>query len=360
MGTAGSGVQPARTVTSKPQTTASSALFEASLRNFCRPNDDRRKAWNPSCRIAYKSKVIEPHGSRETFQLIQPFETAKCASKAKPFTPVQIKSFPPICAQSVKVSARYQSGNDNTNQAMDNLKCLVDNFVRKLFSGAGNFDESALEELRMTFSRIQQNSTTAQDEGQNGSNVVQNGSCGSQQTLYQTVLWCIIFQACIDVLSKPSETCSVDHLLNRSWKYLENMRSILQPYISIEEEKHTVLHSKVNVNQSNRADFFEGSDGFSSHLTEQSQSWDSYTSTRSPRTTSYRNKGIQTLTPQMIPPSTGSLRHSCQEPEPEGLRRKYESSKRELAVEADREARVTNDYGIAEAIMQKTRFKTQN
>ncbi|KAL7052891.1 hypothetical protein AAHC03_026476 [Spirometra sp. Aus1] len=435
MGTSGLGVQPARAVGPKPHANASSALFEASLRNFCRPYDDRRKAWNPSCRIAYKSKVLEPHGSREALQLIQPFESPKCAPKTKAFAPTLMKSSPPIWPQSVKLSARCQPSNDNTSQAMEALKTLVDNFVRKLFSGDDNFDEKALEELRMRFKSIQQNSMANQDEGQNGSNVVQNNACSSQQTLYQTVMWCIVFQACIDVLSKPNEICSVDLLLHRSWKYLENMRSILEPFVVSEEEKHAGLHSRVNMNQSNRADFFEENDAISSHVTEPIQSWDSYASTisaasslplvestkatevhrktynsrsqqqasessckhrrqecrelccekwinafpgtakvehssavsqsylrdarvgtenqyinrvpekgirvplgvsRPTQATSCSNKGIQTSTPQGHLLSTKTAENVFQEPEPEGLRREYESTRRELAVEADR------------------------
>lgn len=227
--------------------------FEASLRNPSLSLANKRRGWNSSNRI-----------SRQDYECALPFSqklvkggmadsnerVSKAPSKRKPAC---------ISRSNVEVAAQYFPANGITMQTMHTLKGLVDNFVENLIKGTGQFDAESLEDLNKVFSKITKDQVNKfklaaliqrQSDPDQGSrmNLPNN-------TLYQSLLWCLIFQASIDLLSKETTNCSVSGLLERAWDYIKNLKKFFRPFIKTSnDESNDNVVVELNQNQSNVRD----------------------------------------------------------------------------------------------------------
>ncbi|VDD80956.1 unnamed protein product [Mesocestoides corti] len=142
---------------------------------------------------------------------------------------------------------------------MHTLKDLVDNFVQNLIQGTDQFDVQRLQQLHGLFATItkdQMKSFKLSALQQRQNEAKRNHPTKSpNDTLYQSLLWCLIFQASIDMLSNSSSICSSSNLLERAWEYVENLRKLFHPFIKhnaggADYGKKSRI-ANVNLNQSN-------------------------------------------------------------------------------------------------------------
>ncbi|KAL5962511.1 hypothetical protein TSMEX_009754 [Taenia solium] len=238
-----------------PRTVANGgvASFEASLRNPSLSLVNKRRGWNSSNRISHQdyecalplTQKLVKGGIPDSNDRV-----SKAPSKRKPAC---------ISRSNVEVAAQCFPANGITMQTMHALKGLVDNFVENLIKGTGQFDAGSLEGLNKAFSKItkdQVNKFKLAALNQRQSDAAHDCRMNlPADTLYQSLLWCLIFQASIDLLSKENTNCSVSGLLERAWDYIKNLKEFFRPFIktSTDESNDNVV-VELNQNQSNVRD----------------------------------------------------------------------------------------------------------
>ncbi|KAL5105005.1 hypothetical protein TcWFU_008389 [Taenia crassiceps] len=227
--------------------------FEASLRNPSLSLANRRRGWNSSNRISHQDyecalPMPQKHVKRGFTDLDE--RVSKASFKQKPAC---------MSRSNVEVAAQFFPVNGINMQTMHALKGLVDNFVENLTKGTGQFDAESLESLNKVFSKVTKDQVNkfklaALNQRQNDPDHDSRKNL-PVDTLYQSLLWCLIFQASIDLLSKETTNCSVSSLLERAWDYLKNLREFFRPFIKpTADESDDKVVVELNQNQSNVKD----------------------------------------------------------------------------------------------------------
>lgn len=232
--------------------TAAPASFEASLRSSTLPVLTQKKAWNSNKRasgtkVDGRLKAASKPPQKVTLSTIK----GSSIGAKPPKVPTPTRS-------NVEVTAQCFPATGITIQTMHSLKDLVDNFVQSLLKGTGQFDASRLESLRQMFATITKDqvqnfklSPPLRGQPAQGQPHASSNHSAPCETLYQSLLWCLIFQASIDMLSTETHDCSVNNLLDRAWDYLENLRGFFIPFVRSKEEEEQRLMVTLNQNQSN-------------------------------------------------------------------------------------------------------------
>ncbi|EUB55751.1 hypothetical protein EGR_09409 [Echinococcus granulosus] len=237
----------------RPVANGGAVSFEASLRNPTLSLSDKRRGWNSSNRIShqdYECPLPLPQKPVKGGMTDLNERVSKAPSKRKPTY---------ISRSNVEVSAQCLPTNGITVQTMHALKGLVDNFVENLIKGTGQFDAESLEGLNKVFAKITKDqvnkfkvSTLNQRQSDHDPHSQMNLPA---DTLYQSLLWCLIFQASIDLLSKETTNCSVSGLLQRAWGYTKNLKEFFRPFIKTSANgSNDKVAVELNQNQSNVRD----------------------------------------------------------------------------------------------------------
>ncbi|VDM18200.1 unnamed protein product [Hydatigera taeniaeformis] len=239
-------------IVSRPLANGGVVSFEASLRNPSLPLSNKRRGWNSSNRIShqdYECALSQPQKPVRGGVTDLTERLSKASSKRKPAC---------ISRSTVEVAAQSFPAHGITVQTMHTLKGLVDNFVENLINGTNQFNTESLEGLNKVFSKITKDQVNkfklaALNQRQSDPNQDFRMSLPTD-TLYRSLLWCLIFQASIDLLSKETTNCSVFGLLERAWSYIQNLKEFFRPFIKTTDEVNDSVAVELNQNQSNVRD----------------------------------------------------------------------------------------------------------
>ena len=224
----------------RPMPSTGSISFEASLRNSSVSLANRRRGWNSSNRISYQPLEYTPPVS----------QTSNKKSKQSLSNP---RPKPSISRSNVEC---IPPANGTSTQTIQMLKELVDNLVHNLLKGTAQFDTESLDVLNRALSKIPRDQVEMLQPviiRQIQSDSVLNSRISSPpDTLYQSMLWCLLFQSSVDLLSKNHVKCNISCLFERAWDYIEHLKEFFRPFIkSTNEDLSMKKFADLNQNQSN-------------------------------------------------------------------------------------------------------------